>query len=182
VGETYAKLNAHFGTDLKVGDHNTYWVNDHFGLTGTEFHEVAHQVRLHDELTPIEGLAQAMLKVAQRFKIQFNSSRGALRNAHMTTTAWLTRHQFPCDDLVILKHGDLKWERFKPNTKLFVEDNANHALEAADSGKVEMVWLVDKPWNQHVDHPRIQRIKHDQLVSMLLQYFGDPDPLPFDPD
>lgn len=183
VGETYAKLNAHFGKDLKVGDHTTYWVNDHFGLTGREFHEVAAQVRLHDELVPLAGLSQAMLSISKRFKIQFNSSRGALESPHMTTMTWLTRHQFPCDDLVILKHGEKKFEHFKPNTKLYVEDNADHAVGAAESGAVDWVWLIDKPWNQHVSHPKIQRIRHEQLVTMLLfHYAPQASSVSYDPD
>lgn len=171
VGACYTKLNAHYGKDLKLADHTGYWVNEHFGLKGDEFHEIAEHLRLHHELVPIEGLVDAMLKLSYYFKIQFNTHRGGMRNPRTVTTEWLNEHRFPMDSLIILKHGEPKHEQFRHRTKLFVEDNAVNALAAAESGKCDQVWLIDKPWNQEVHHWRIVRIQHDQLVPMLIQYY-----------
>jgi uncharacterized HAD superfamily protein len=171
VGPCYAKLNAHFGKDLKIGDHPNYWVNEHFGLSGDEFHEIAESLRLHKELLPLEGLVDAVLKLSAHFKIQFNTHRGGMRNPRTITTNWLNDHRFPMDSLIILKHGQPKHEHFRHRTRLFVEDNANNALAAAESGRCDVVWLIDKPWNQQVAHPRIVRIQHDQLVSRLLEQY-----------
>lgn len=171
VGPCYSKLNAHLGTDLKMGDHPNYWVNEHFGMKGPEFHEVCGQVRLHAELEPLDGLVDALLKLSRYFKIGFNTHRGSLPNGREITQTWLNQHRFPMDNLTVLKHGEPKHEHFPERTRLFVEDNANNAMAAAESGKCDIVFLIDKPWNQGIEHPRMVRIQHDQLVPMLLAHY-----------
>lgn len=171
VGACYTKLNAHYGKDLKVGDHPNYWVNEHFELNGEEFHEIAQRLRLHHELVPLQGFVDATMKLSQHFKIQFTTHRGGMRNPRTVTTDWLNDHRFPMDSLIILKHGQPKHEHFRHRTRLFVEDNPVSAMAAAESGKCDVVWLIDKPWNQHITHPRIVRTQHDQLVTMLLEHY-----------
>lgn len=170
AGMCYERLNKHFGTNHTFDPDGRYWMMEQFGLERDEWNRVCLQLELLDDLIPHPNLPRNLLVLSKYFRIQFVTARGFVPGAREITTRWLEKNHFPIDSLMITQPGADKSEALK-HCELYVEDHPTTALKVAASGKAKEIWLVDRPWNQKVEHDLIERVQSSELAERLLDSF-----------
>lgn len=91
------------------------------------------------------------------------------------TRAWLDKHGLTNLPVVFTRNKDVRTYQEAMRTKAqvawsrrlthVVEDAPHHSLGLAERPYIEKVWLLDKPYNRHVEHPKIARISSWKEVT-----------------
>ena len=108
-----------------------------------EIHRLFSEDRFLLQIKPVEGAAEALTRLGQKFTIHLATSR--LPAARKATIVWLEEHQFPPHDIHFLKHR----EKHVSLGRFFaaVED---HYEQAADFGAAGTpCYLIRHPWNRN---------------------------------
>lgn len=102
-------------------------------------------------LPPIEGAVEAMHRLMDSglFEVHLVTSRGGFENGlaiKASTIEWLSTYEIP--------HHGLHFTQDKTlvRTHISIDDHVRH-IKALEEWGVE-TWLVDRPYNQELDHPR----------------------------
>jgi uncharacterized HAD superfamily protein len=63
--------------------------------------------------------------------------------------------------------GEKKKSEIYAEMDIIIEDNKGHALDCARMGK--KVFLIDKPWNQGIEHPNIIKVSQWKEILNLIE-------------
>lgn len=152
------------------------WLNDM--LTKEQFDAFIPYVfnpSFYAELTPTAILAN-------RWSPEFNALHEAFdfhvvtarrlaleRRALPLTGDWLHKYAPAAMDGVTITHPDQPKSQVMPgNTIAVVDDSVKVVLDVAEKGV--RAFLIDRPWNHHLDveqHPRIYRVTHENVLAHM---------------
>jgi uncharacterized HAD superfamily protein len=158
-----------FGKTIPYDQLNTFEVGEACGLEAREI-EKLFQLAHHPEemlaMTPI-GEAVGILKRWTAAGHEIAIVTGRPPSTYDVSRAWLTRHDVPHHDFVMVdKYGRFTTENTIAITlpelaerrfSFAVEDSPTMAKFLATEMKVPVA-LLDRPWNQMEDHPLITRL------------------------
>lgn len=133
-----------------------------------EWHESEHIKKLEF----LEGAKEAIIELSKNHELFFITGRNPLYAAH--TTNWIETH-FP--NLSGRIHyafnpyrgdgGKTKMEICKElEVDFLIEDAEGYAMECVNNDIT--VLLLDHPWNRHIAHPKIIRVKNWKEITELL--------------
>lgn len=154
---------------------NSQWLDDF--LTKEELDHFLPYVfnpSFYSELQPTPILQRRLSRefVALHQKYDFHAvtaRRFALgRNALRITADWLHDQQVQMDGITICHPDQSKTDVAPPNTRVIVDDSASVAKHGAAKGW--KVFLVDRPWNRHLDVktlPGAIRVTHENALDVM---------------
>jgi uncharacterized HAD superfamily protein len=154
---------------------NSQWLNDF--LTKEEldaFLPYVFNPSFYAELQPTAILAQRLTPEFSALHDKFDfhvvtARRFALgRLAHRITSDWLHDQQVQVDGLTICHPDQPKAQVMPTNTIAVVDDSSAVCVEAAECGA--KVFLVDRPWNRHVNedkYPTMYRVTHENCLAHM---------------
>ena len=166
--------NKKYGTDFRYEDLYTFDMPELYGVSKAQNSCNVHDFITHSHHTvlPYIAMLDILPILTNYFQLQVATSRH--ENIHQFTIDAVERY---APDTFAAYHftdgfgcvgTDAVWTKLEVcqsvDALALIEDAPKHALMVAQGGIP--VFLPDKPWNQAVAHPNIQRYyNHSQLVS-----------------
>jgi len=159
------KINEAYGLNLNLDDFRAYGLDEVTGIPWQEIMKFNNNLFLdpswHLSLKPVSGAISAIKKLAKAgFKIHFVSDReppmAGLTQKWMQKYGienyWEEVHYNPDN----IRFVDFKIQKFsRLQSQVIVEDAAHHIDLFVEKAKI---FLLDKPWNQYFDHPKVKRV------------------------
>lgn len=154
---------------------NSQWLNDF--LTKEELDHFLPYVfnpSFYAELKPTAILQQrlsrefTMLHAKYDFHVVTARKLALGKIAHRLTSDWLHDQQVQVDGITICHPDQSKVDAAPRNTKVIVDDSAKVAIHGA--GRGWKVFLVDRPWNRHLDLkllPNTIRVTHENALEIM---------------
>jgi hypothetical protein len=157
---------------------NSMWLNDF--LTKDELDQFLPTIFNPQFYTELKGTAildnrwkDANFALLQQ-KYDFHAvtaRRFALgQEALRVTSDWLHSQNVRMDGITICHPDQSKADAAPMNTKVIVDDSASVAIHGAYKGWT--VFLVDRPWNKHLDVktlPRVFRVTHENALTRMAE-------------
>lgn len=170
------RLNPLYGT----ATHPSAWTNHEFhqffgGADRQTFIRRMIDLRIMEDCTPEHGSREVLSDLnAAGWRQVIVTARGWHPDADAVTRDWLRRHGMApfIDEIVIVDAWASKVDALRRlgRAALYVEDNPQHALAAAERDLAAAVLLLDRPWNRTVTAKApLVRI---EAVHAALQFAG----------
>lgn len=97
---------------------------------------------------------QVLIEAKERgFNVVLVTARGWHPNGDKLTAEWLKRYDMPYDDLVVTMPGQNKMKSLTgyDSFEFGIDDHVRNCVDFRESGKFKKVYLINAPWNQHLD-------------------------------
>lgn len=157
------------GKDIHWSQWETYKHVKIYGLKDyDEFlnHMINKEILETSEIEP--GVVELMHKLKEQgFSIGFLTARSWHPNALEVTQNLVKQHNLPVDKVVIANFKGKKTdylEQFPGEIVGFLDDSATHVEDFIKAG-INNSCVMDRPWNQGVDLPRIKH--YDDFYSIF---------------
>ncbi len=112
----------------------------------------------HDDLLLIQNLAK-------NFEIFYITARKP--QVSVATKTWIKHHKFPYPENLIIVNKSKVEPVIENNIKIFVEDRDKYAIELRDYCEV---FLIKKPWNEHIQNEFVCLNQLAELANFLDVY------------
>ena len=158
-----------FGKTIPYDQLNTFEVGEACGLDMREIEELFRLAHHPEEMLAMAPISEAITVLSHwaRSGHEIAIVTGRPPSTYDVSRAWLTRHDVPHHDFVMVdKYGRFATENTVAITlpelaerrfSFAVEDSPTMARFLATEMKVPVA-LLDRPWNQMEDHPLITRL------------------------
>lgn len=120
----------------------------------SEFFKTSQGLKMLADAEPMPDSVYALNVFARLGPVVYLTSRPL--EAKLITLQWLTKHGFPRGKIIFIQHKINILSRFRGSV-LYADDDPAAALYAAEIG--HQVHLIDWPYNRHVNHPNIRRVR-----------------------
>lgn len=165
-------INEKKQTNFKFEDLNSFKIWESFSISREDAFDLVkafHDSGKIDDVALIDGAKDAINDLAKDNELFFVTSRASYFKEQ--TLKLLKKHGFEIP-VFFSRHmnegiGKTKFEIcIDEKIEVLIEDSLTHALECAEGGI--KVLLLDKPWNQRVEHKNIIRVKTwEEVLSVL---------------
>lgn len=118
------------------------------------FFKTPEGLKMLAEAEPVPDSVYALNVFARLGPVIYLTSRPL--EAKLVTNQWLRKHGFPHGRVIFIQHKISILRRFHGSV-LYADDDPAAALLAAEIG--HQVHLIDWPYNRHIDHPNICRVR-----------------------
>ncbi|QOR72333.1 hypothetical protein IM660_08950 [Ruania alkalisoli] len=154
------QLSVQAGLAGQVQTITSWTPHREYGCTAEQWWEVI-EGGIHDGslfgAPPIDGAIAALQQLRTAgHQIHLVTARGSggfspyAATVQQQTVDWAARHGIPHDDLTFTA------DKARVRTDYFVDDSADNVVAIRQTGS--RVYVMDRPWNSHLDHPH--RVHH----------------------
>ena len=156
----YQSLKQRYPQMGPISSWSSYSFISDYNISQDDFLQHIIDDGLLASILPLEGAQEAMtaLKRAGHHLVMI-TSRGYHPKAYEVTESWLSKHDIPCDDLIIVPAGMTKDQAAKPHYPkgfhLMMDDHAKNLIDMDKAGLIDNHALIDMPWNQSFDDYRM---------------------------
>lgn len=175
----YASLKKRYPDITPVSDWSTYSFIDRFNISQEDFLQHIIDDKLLSTIRPIPSAPQAMRQLKRAgVKLVMITSRGYHPDAFSLTEAWLSKHDIPCDDLIIVPAGHTKDQAAKglypKGFHVMMDDHAKNLIDMKKAGLIDNDALINMPWNQSFSQYRLGKERfataQDAAVKTLSEF------------
>ncbi|WP_415913317.1 hypothetical protein [Neptuniibacter sp. QD37_11] len=172
IDKVHRILNPLCGQEHKPEDFYTYdFLTMYPGFEKPYLMEALVDAKAIETANPLEGAVEATHLIREAGgEVNIVTARRWHPNAESATEAYLERKGFYFDRLRVTGYQQPKSEAYKhiaPQFELMVDDSPSHLTDALETGIVNQVAMIEKPWNAAAKHPR-----HSSLLNVVQEYLS----------
>jgi 5'(3')-deoxyribonucleotidase len=159
------------GVNLHWSQWHAYDFFKFYGMEVDQFLELLVRDRVLETAPPAGGAVGAMQAIREAgLKIAIVTARGFHPSADAVTRDWLTRHNIPFDDLIVVHNGASKADALNSLGRVvsYVDDHIGNLEDLHDNGIAAPLYLMSQPWN--ASDERFERVR--DLPEYSLRVIG----------
>jgi 5'(3')-deoxyribonucleotidase len=150
------------GIKMNVSNHTNFGFYKAYGISDQKFLDIIQEDDCFNRFKAFDTSKKSLLRLkSQGLNNNIVTARGYMDDGYHRTRKQIEMFDLPFDNLVIVPGGKTKsdcYKSFEGKIKFLADDASHNIQDAIQSGIVENIYLINKPWNKEfAGHSKVKR-------------------------